>query len=205
MPALAEFMKGYDNIFRLNLPSKTLENSFLLMNRQIWTNAKEALMDRGEEGDEERGGVNGAECGLCQGRENTMHLMFECEEYSEKIWAQLGKAVTEMLAEEAGREGGSPANIRLHAFQVLYNINKAPIPRKHSKQVNEVIQEVKRSLVHRRYVRCTGGNRVRYNAQRISSHLLIALKKLVGFRKYQGRNADTVTALAAIVEGWIQD
>jgi hypothetical protein len=54
VPSLAEFMKGYDNLFKLNIPSKTLETSFLLLNRQIWTNAKESMINR--ENEEEEGG-----------------------------------------------------------------------------------------------------------------------------------------------------
>jgi hypothetical protein len=37
VPPLVDFMKGYDTLFKLNIPSKTLETSFLLLNRQIWT------------------------------------------------------------------------------------------------------------------------------------------------------------------------
>jgi hypothetical protein len=34
VPPLMDFMKGYSNLFKLNIPSKTLEASFLLLNRQ---------------------------------------------------------------------------------------------------------------------------------------------------------------------------
>jgi hypothetical protein len=40
VPALHKFMKGYKNLLKLNIPSKTISNSFLVMNRQIWTNQK---------------------------------------------------------------------------------------------------------------------------------------------------------------------
>ncbi len=35
VPALAMFMIGYRNLFKLDIPSKTLEKSYLVMNRQI--------------------------------------------------------------------------------------------------------------------------------------------------------------------------
>jgi hypothetical protein len=35
VPALGLFMTGYRNLFKLDISSKTLENSYLVMNRQI--------------------------------------------------------------------------------------------------------------------------------------------------------------------------
>jgi hypothetical protein len=43
VPALHKFMQGYKNLLKLNIPSKTIINSFLVMNRQIWTNQKGTL------------------------------------------------------------------------------------------------------------------------------------------------------------------
>ena len=40
VPAPHIFMNGYNKIFRMGLTSKTLENSFLILNRQIWTRQK---------------------------------------------------------------------------------------------------------------------------------------------------------------------
>ena len=34
-------MKGYKRLFKLDLSSKTIENSYKVLNRQIWTNQKE--------------------------------------------------------------------------------------------------------------------------------------------------------------------
>jgi hypothetical protein len=38
VPALEMFMTGYRNLFKFEIPSQTLENSYLVMNRQVWTN-----------------------------------------------------------------------------------------------------------------------------------------------------------------------
>ncbi len=38
-----KFMQEYKNLLKLNIPSKTISNSFLVMNRQIWTNQKRHL------------------------------------------------------------------------------------------------------------------------------------------------------------------
>ena len=40
-PPVAEYMTGYKRLFKLDLPSKTIENSYNILNRQIWTNQKE--------------------------------------------------------------------------------------------------------------------------------------------------------------------
>jgi hypothetical protein len=71
---LGLFMTGYRNLFKLDIPSITLENSYLVMNRQIRTNEKILLAGLVNPG---RAGLNGL-CKLCRGRENTTHLMFEC-------------------------------------------------------------------------------------------------------------------------------
>jgi hypothetical protein len=43
VPALGVFMTGYKNLFKMDIQSKTLENSYLVMNRQVWTNEKSTL------------------------------------------------------------------------------------------------------------------------------------------------------------------
>jgi hypothetical protein len=35
VPALDQFMTGYKNLFKMDIPSKTLKNSYLVMNRQV--------------------------------------------------------------------------------------------------------------------------------------------------------------------------
>ena len=78
VPTLSRFMAGYRNLLKMDICSKTLENSFLIMNRQTWTNLKQQLSTRmGEDG------PDSSACGLCNGTENTMHLLFDCEKYSE--------------------------------------------------------------------------------------------------------------------------
>jgi hypothetical protein len=203
VPPLADFMRGYDNLFKLNIPSKTLESSFLLLNRQIWTNAKEALIDRDNEGEGEGQGEGGGEramregrCALCQGTENTMHLMFECPAYSVPTWEALECAINIMLR----NENPDAVGISLHAYQVLYNIYRAPIPKQHEKQILEICQELKRNMIYRRYVRCTGARNIIYNRVRILGHILNALERLRALRRYQGKAHGTVGALIDIIK-----
>ncbi len=47
VPSLDLFMTGYKNLFKMDIPSKTLENSYLLINRQVCTNEKSSLSGNG--------------------------------------------------------------------------------------------------------------------------------------------------------------
>jgi hypothetical protein len=133
----------------MDILSKTLENSYLVMNRQIWTN-EPSFLSR-QRGMEERANDN---CKLCDRKENTMHLLFECEKYSEPLWALTESIFKEAIRAEEG-EGGTDHNFRLHAFfMVLYNI-KGDIPSEYCKIIMIIIQEIKRSIVYRRYQRET--------------------------------------------------
>lgn len=125
-----------------------------------------------------------------------MHLMFECEQYSEPLWELLSQAITALVREE---DAGAPV-VRLHAFQALYNLDKAPIPREHSKQVSEVIQEVKRAIVYRRYIVNNRERVGRYDGRRLQAHLLITLEKMQAFRRYQGKNVRTIEGLIRLIK-----
>jgi hypothetical protein len=98
VPSLDLFMTGYKNLFKMDILSKTLENSYLLMNRQVWTNEKSSLSGIG-------GGLGeeppGDACKLCGKKENTMHFMFECEKYSEPLWATVGDVLKEAVKRES--------------------------------------------------------------------------------------------------------
>jgi hypothetical protein len=103
----------------MGISSKTLENSFLLMNRQTWTNEKRFL-SRMDDVDV----PNELSCTLCGGRENTMHLMFECEQYSEPLWKLLENIVKKnnetIIITNDNKE---PVNrIQMYAFLVLYSV-----------------------------------------------------------------------------------
>jgi hypothetical protein len=130
-PSLDLFMTGYKNLLKMDILSKTLENSYLIMKRQVWTNEKSSLSGVG-------GGPGGEHledtCKLCRDRENTMHLMFECEKYSKPLWAVVGDALKETVNRES--KGKENLSNRLHAFLVLYNVT-AGLPSKYIKKHND--------------------------------------------------------------------
>jgi hypothetical protein len=49
VPALDRFMTGYRNLFKMDISSQTLENSYLVMNRQVWPNEKSFLSGQGRQ------------------------------------------------------------------------------------------------------------------------------------------------------------
>jgi hypothetical protein len=196
VPALSKFMTGYRNLFKMDMASKTLENSFLLMNRQIWTNQKRSLSTAGQEE------MQDSACKLCGRQENTMHLMFECEKYSEPLWETLEMVVGETMRHRAGDNNAN--RIRMHAFMVLYNINDY-LPNAYVKSITVLIQEIKRNIVFRRYKRETGNNAIiRYDRNRLLGHILITVRKLISLRKYQGKNKDIYEDIAEVIQGLIQ-
>jgi hypothetical protein len=182
VPSLGLFMKGYRNLFTMDIASKTLENSFLLMNRQTWTNEKQFLS--GMDGMDES---NEPSCALCGERENTMHLMFECEHYSEPLWKLLENIINETKARTSENEG-TINRIQMHAFLVLYNV-WAGAPDPCARAIMTLIQEVKRNITFRRYKRETTNIIVRCSRTRMLGHLLAATKKLDSLWTYQGKNS----------------
>jgi hypothetical protein len=122
--------------------------------------------------------------------------MFECPVYSGPIWEALEGVINVLLINEKPDAVG----ISLHAYQVLYNVYRAPIPKQHEKQLMEIFQEIKRNLIYRRYVRCTNARGIGYNRIRILGHILNVVEKLRALRSFQGKAHGTLCALTAIVK-----
>jgi hypothetical protein len=171
VPPLSQYMNGYRKLFHLKLHSKTIENSYNILNRTLWTNMKQHLSSR-EGGDE-----HSADCYLCGRSENTTHLIFECEQYSEKVWKNLGDTLSSI----------EDTPITIHAFNVLYNTNLRNLTNIKNEQVLYLIQEIKRNIVLRRFLReTTGPGIINYNRIKIMAHLLIVVKKCIYQRKNEG-------------------
>jgi hypothetical protein len=194
VPALDLFMTGYKNLFKMDIPSKTLENSYLVMNRQVWTNEKNFLSRDGGQGREQLDDS----CKLCGIKENTMHLMFECENYSEPLWA-----TTEYIIKETVRRVGNGEdsyNIRLHAFLIMYSVTTG-VPSKHVKDIMILIQEIKRNIVYRRFKRETSNVGVTtFGRHRLLAHLSITVQKIQSLRKYQGKTNTFFDTMQTIIK-----
>ena len=63
----------------------------------------------------------------------------------------------------------------VHMFNVIYNTNIRNLPEKMQKQVESLIQEFRRSIICKRYARCTNVNlnNIIYDKNRICAHWII--------------------------------
>ncbi len=110
--------------------------------------------------------------GIC--RENTMHLLFECANYSEPMWATLERIIKETLRKESNEEDLFGA--RSHAFLVMYYVTTG-VPAKYVGDVMILIQEIKRNIVHRRLWReTTGVGITTFGRHRLLAHLSITVR-----------------------------
>ena len=68
-------------------------------------------------------------------------------------------------------------NIVVHSFNVMYNTNIKKLPEKMQKQTQMLIQEYKRSIIYKRYARCTNENlnNIILDKNRICAHWIILL------------------------------
>ena len=191
VPSLAEYMKGYKKLFKMDLPSKTIENSFNILNRQTWTNQKEQWKNSA------RGEDSSNECRLCGGVENTNHLLFDCTEYPEIVWDALKDALN--LISDTGNR------ITVHMFNIMYNTNIRNLPEKMQKQVGIIIQEFKRSIIAKRYARCTNENlnNIIYDRDRVLAHWIIICKKVISFRRFQGKDKKVLEDLKSAFENML--
>ena len=193
IPPLHRFMQGYDNLFKMKLSSKTLETSFSILNRVVWTNQKQnwTTAARGD------GDAADPSCLLCGRTENTLHLIFECERLAEPLWAVLTETVNRYLDER-----GVPHRITLHSFNVMYNMYVAGMEASGGGQLQLLIQEIKRMLIYKRYSRSTTGNTGRaiaYDLPRIIMNIMIVTKKLISLRKFQGKDREFLEGICALL------
>jgi len=193
VPTVAEYMAGYRVLFKLGIPSRTLENSFNVINRQIWTNKKQKarIGNLAEEATDE--------CGLCGTAESTQHMLVECSEYSEKVWQELESLLNQAHIMEEGR-------IRLHIHNMLYNKQVSNIKQIRSTQVSILIQEVKRHMVLKRYQRSQNEflNNVVYDSNRVIMHIRNVTQRVVSLHAYQGKSKDALCTLLEKIDENLQ-
>jgi hypothetical protein len=110
----------------------------------------------------------------------------ECEKYSEPMWNVFEQVINNAIQLDTGEI--NVRHIRVHAFMILYNVD-TNVPSKYKKFIMEIIQEIKRNMIFRRYKRETGnGANIEYRRERLIAHLMLTTQKLASLRQYQGRN-----------------
>ena len=123
VPSLEEFKKGYRNIIRMEIASKTREVAFLTMNRQIWTGQKGLLSNIGEN--------QTGQCTYCGEVEDTKHMLFDCKEYSSKVWEIMSEAINWVIL----KMGCTGSRYSTHLYEIMYC---RPPPRIQSKIGKEI-------------------------------------------------------------------
>ena len=73
------------------------------------------------------------------------------------------------------------------------------------KQVGIIIQEFKRSIIAKRYARCTNENlnNIIYDRDRILAHWIIICKKVISFRRFQGKDKKVLEDLKSAFENML--
>ena len=175
LPPLHVYMAGYKTCMSLDMPSKTKEVTFNTLNRQIWTNQKGHFMavNRGEE--------QSSKCVLCDKTENTMHLLFECEKYSELVWYHMTRLIQQLY---------SNPNIVIHAYNVMYCVANMSVPQKHRSDFQVLIEETKRDIIRRHFLRIQTPSlsKVKYNKQKILAHIILTCNKIILSRQLLRKN-----------------
>ena len=125
------------------------------------------------------------------------HLLFDCTEYPEIVWDALKDALN--LISDTGNR------ITVHMFYIMYNTNIRNLPEKMQKQVGIIIQEFKRSIIAKRYARCTNENlnNIIYDRDRVLAHWIIICKKVISFRRFQGKDKKVLEDLKSAFENML--
>jgi hypothetical protein len=185
LPTLSSFMQGYMNIMKADVPLRSKEISFQIMNRQCWTNQKAVWAGRGAE----------SNCDVCGEVENTYHLLMGCERYSSIIWDTL----REIVCVWAGR------NIQFTTYQILYGQRFFGLGGAKGKFMFELAMEIKRGIIGKRMKRAINPNlaRIRFDNKRAAAHILQFTSSLEIIREIQKRKTEPLAEFRQILADYI--
>jgi len=171
------FHAAYKILELPDIPSKTKEIAFEVLNRTIWTNNKAFKSDM----------APSPNCDRCEATETMEHLLYECEHYSALMWAEYGTALTGALRETTGQ---AVAQIQLTPREIVFNAPHPSIllhtdstPTRQA--ICLLVQEIKRGIVYKR-MNITGRRGAPAPLVRILAHLLSIHTKVRSFLAYQG-------------------
>ena len=177
IPREPDFDEAYLRVWKVDTASKTREVAFQILNRTTWTQNKAF----------KSGITEDRNCELCNQRETMEHIIMECEEYSEPMWAEVEYTLGALARIRAA---DAPERIRISDFNVIFNMDNTSamthLTKKQNKVLQEILQELKRSILYRRMNR---GQR-RQNIQKIQAHLIGVYRKLSAFKIYKGQSQE---------------
>ena len=189
VPPLHIFMQASAQLFRFNLPAKTLEHSFLIMLSQIWTNQKQNLVEthRGV------GEPVSPNCDLCDCLETTEHLLFYCPRYASLLWEHIDNIQCQVIQKLRLNSG------HIHLFNIMYSVSTKTIAHQFFPALDLIIFETKRMIIKKRVQRLTT-TRTNVTDQRVLQHLFICVQSLKTFMQYQGKCVVFITEFLELLQ-----
>lgn len=169
------FREAYGHVRNQNLPSKTKENSFQVLNRTLWTNNKGF----------KSGVLDSDKCSYCDKVETMEHLLCECDNYSYLQWVDLSKYLTKL----ARSLDQSLCDINVGFQAIIFNQEIEAVTR-HVKStsirklIQMLIHEIRRDIYYRK-VNHTTVIRGEVHSTRRRAHLMAVFKKVGSFLEYQ--------------------
>jgi hypothetical protein len=178
-PELKTFQDAFLVLNIPDIPSKTKEVAFQVLNRTIWTNNKAFKSHM----------AASPTCDRCNETETMEHLLCDCEHYSEQVWQETSTMLTGALIEHTGQH---VARINLTHLEIIFNKPHPSIltyltNKKDRLLIIMLIQEIKRDILFRRMniTQRTPGPTTQI---RIQAHVMSTLKKLQNQTEYQGNS-----------------
>ena len=158
------------------IPSKTKEIVFEILNRTIWTNNKSFKSQKSPS----------PNCDRCGEVETMEHLLHDCDYYSAPLWQEFSSVLTQSIQHHHGQ---GIAQIHLTPREIIFNAHHPSILLYIEcdftrKAIILLIQEIKRSIIHKRM-----NNNIDVAAPtamlRIQSHLRSTILKVQSYLQYQ--------------------
>ena len=124
------------------------------------------------------------------------HLLYDCTYYSAPLWDELGAMLTAGIQ---ARKGEDIARITLTPREIVFNAPhpslKLHVPDDDArKTILLLVQEVKRSIIHKR-MNPTARHNEPTPLARLQAHLLTTVRKVQSYIRYLGTSNYTEAAL----------
>ena len=115
------------------------------------------------------------------------HLLYDCDHHSVIIWAEVGKVMTQLLADRVGHQ---IARIEYTPKEIIFNVPHPSIQLYEEdalvkKIIILYIQELKRDIIYRK-MNLTENHRNReVPLFRIQAHIMTTMNKIISLLEYQ--------------------
>jgi len=173
VPDRETYSKGYKIVRDKDIPSKTKEISFQILNRTLWTKNKAFKAGMGEEDT----------CRFCGEETETIeHLIINCDKYSYKQW----KLLEEIIGKSLVGNAGEPGTMTLNYVNIIYNKRpKITGAYERDKTIGQTIQLIIQELKRDIYYRAQNQTGEINNFQRYA-HMRTLIRKMKSYLEYKG-------------------